>query len=207
MANLANNLSLVTTTTYASTRLSHHTRHPHTTPAGESCGLVKNLSLMTHVTTDEEDGPIARAAFMLGCEPVGGMSGCETHTRGAALVFLNGNILGMHRRPQTFVRTFRWVFRWCCCVCLYQEPCQLWMHALGCYPWHSAVQHGVAWQAVHACSQACSGWLKVPLLRCCRELRRRGLVHEFVHLHLQNDACYISCDGGRVCRPLIICDK
>eukprot|EP00967_Tisochrysis_lutea_P064145 scaffold82980_cov12-Tisochrysis_lutea.AAC.1 len=23
----------------------------------------------------------------------------------------------------------------------------------------------------------------------------------------QNDACYLSCDGGRVCRPLIICDK
>jgi hypothetical protein len=26
-------------------------------------------------------------------------------------------------------------------------------------------------------------------------------------VHLQNDACYISADGGRVCRPLIICDK
>lgn len=23
----------------------------------------------------------------------------------------------------------------------------------------------------------------------------------------QNDACFVSCDGGRVCRPLIICDK
>lgn len=22
----------------------------------------------------------------------------------------------------------------------------------------------------------------------------------------QHDACYVSCDGGRVCRPLIICD-
>jgi DNA-directed RNA polymerase III subunit RPC2 len=29
----------------------------------------------------------------------------------------------------------------------------------------------------------------------------------FVHLHLAGDACYISCDGGRVCRPLIICDR
>jgi DNA-directed RNA polymerase III subunit RPC2 len=28
-----------------------------------------------------------------------------------------------------------------------------------------------------------------------------------VHIHLLNDACYISADGGRVCRPLIICDS
>ncbi len=26
-------------------------------------------------------------------------------------------------------------------------------------------------------------------------------------MHLQLDACYISSDGGRVCRPLIICDR
>lgn len=37
--------------------------------AGESCGLVKNLALMTHVTTDEEEGPIARLAHILGVEP------------------------------------------------------------------------------------------------------------------------------------------
>jgi len=24
---------------------------------------------------------------------------------------------------------------------------------------------------------------------------------------VQNDACFLSCDGGRVCRPLIICDN
>ncbi len=121
---------------------------PHPATAGESCGLVKNLSLMTHVTTDEEDGPIARAAFMLGCEPVGGMSGCETHTRGAALVFLNGNILGMHRRPQTFVHTFRWVFKcWCyrcwCCLCLCWSPASCgWMP---CVATHGTAQCSMAW--------------------------------------------------------------
>jgi DNA-directed RNA polymerase III subunit RPC2 len=31
---------------------------PCDTPEGESCGLVKNLALMTHVTTDEEEGPL-----------------------------------------------------------------------------------------------------------------------------------------------------
>lgn len=39
---------------------------PADTPEGESCGLVKNLALMTHVTTDEEEEPITRLAFLLG---------------------------------------------------------------------------------------------------------------------------------------------
>jgi DNA-directed RNA polymerase III subunit RPC2 len=33
---------------------------PCDTPEGESCGLVKNLALMTHVTTDEPEEPVAR---------------------------------------------------------------------------------------------------------------------------------------------------
>jgi len=31
---------------------------PCDTPEGESCGLVKNLALMTHVTTDEDEAPL-----------------------------------------------------------------------------------------------------------------------------------------------------
>jgi len=31
---------------------------PCDTPEGEDCGLVKNLALMTHVTTDEEEAPL-----------------------------------------------------------------------------------------------------------------------------------------------------
>lgn len=31
---------------------------PCDTPEGEACGLVKNLALMTHVTTDGEEGPL-----------------------------------------------------------------------------------------------------------------------------------------------------
>ncbi len=38
---------------------------PADTPEGESCGLVKNLALMTHVTTDEEEGPLMRLAYLL----------------------------------------------------------------------------------------------------------------------------------------------
>ena len=38
---------------------------PCDTPEGEGCGLVKNLALMAHVTTDEDEGPIATLVFCL----------------------------------------------------------------------------------------------------------------------------------------------
>jgi DNA-directed RNA polymerase III subunit RPC2 len=41
---------------------------PSDTPEGEACGLVKNLALMTHITTDVEEDPIIKIAFMLGVE-------------------------------------------------------------------------------------------------------------------------------------------
>lgn len=36
---------------------------PCDTPEGEACGLVKNLALMTHVTTDDEEEPIISLVF------------------------------------------------------------------------------------------------------------------------------------------------
>jgi hypothetical protein len=33
---------------------------PCDTPEGELCGLTKNLALLTHVTTDQEDGPLMK---------------------------------------------------------------------------------------------------------------------------------------------------
>ncbi len=41
---------------------------PSDTPEGEACGLVKNLALMTHITTDVEEQPIIKLCFMLGVE-------------------------------------------------------------------------------------------------------------------------------------------
>lgn len=41
---------------------------PADTPEGEACGLVKNLALMTHITTDDEEEPLRRLAFNLGVE-------------------------------------------------------------------------------------------------------------------------------------------
>jgi DNA-directed RNA polymerase III subunit RPC2 len=41
---------------------------PSDTPEGESCGLVKNLALMTHITTDVDEGPLMKIVVLLGVE-------------------------------------------------------------------------------------------------------------------------------------------
>ena len=81
----------------------HHC--PADTPEGEACGLVKNLALLAHITTDEESGPIERLCIDLGVEDVRLLSGHEIHSRGAFLVLLNGLIVGVHTRPIWLVRS------------------------------------------------------------------------------------------------------
>ena len=66
---------------------------PSDTPEGESCGLVKNLALMTHVTTDLREDPIIRLAFNLGVEDIQLVSGEEMTAPGVYLVFINGELL------------------------------------------------------------------------------------------------------------------
>jgi DNA-directed RNA polymerase III subunit RPC2 len=58
---------------------------PSDTPEGEACGLVKNLALMTHVTTDDEEPPLARLAYALGVEPLGMLTGSEIHQVGGSV--------------------------------------------------------------------------------------------------------------------------
>ena len=80
---------------------------PSDTPEGESCGLVKNLALMTHVTTDDEETPLKNLAHALGVEPLLYLTGQEIHSPGGALVFLNGTILGVHSHPGRFASDLR----------------------------------------------------------------------------------------------------
>jgi DNA-directed RNA polymerase III subunit RPC2 len=80
---------------------------PSDTPEGEACGLVKNLALMTHITTDDEEDPIRRVAFTLGVEDVNFLTGAEVYQPNTFLVLLNGVILGVTRRTQRFVADFR----------------------------------------------------------------------------------------------------
>lgn len=98
---------------------------PSDTPEGEACGLVKNLALMTHITTDDEEEPIRRIAFALGCEgkrkrvisyhaktdrarlDVNMLTGAELYQPNTYIVLLNGVILGVTRRAQKFISDFR----------------------------------------------------------------------------------------------------
>ncbi|KAJ3188107.1 DNA-directed RNA polymerase III core subunit ret1 [Irineochytrium annulatum] len=122
---------------------------PSDTPEGEACGLVKNLALMAHITTDSDETAIRNLAYSLGTEDVNLLSGGDLYSTPLTyLVFLNGVILGVHRNPGKFVRAFR-------------------------------------------------------------ALRRGGRVSPMVSVYMSNTqrVVNISCDGGRVCRPLIIVDK
>ena len=80
---------------------------PSDTPEGEACGLVKNLALMTHVTTDQEEGPVQRLAFNLGVEDISYLSGEELTSTNVYLVLLNGNILGVIQDYRMLIRNFR----------------------------------------------------------------------------------------------------
>ena len=80
---------------------------PSDTPEGESCGLVKNLALTTHVTTDSPELPLMKLAIDLGMEDISLMTGDELHSLKHSLVFINGTPVGIHRRASKFVRNFR----------------------------------------------------------------------------------------------------
>lgn len=80
---------------------------PSDTPEGESCGLVKNLALMSHVTTEQADIPIKNLSINLGLEDISLISGEEIHSREAYVVSLNGSPLGLCKNPNKFCTTFR----------------------------------------------------------------------------------------------------
>ncbi|TVU33733.1 hypothetical protein EJB05_25566, partial [Eragrostis curvula] len=82
---------------------------PCDTPEGEACGLTKNLALLTHVTADEEEGPLMDLCYGLGVQLLN--SGEEIHAPGSYLVMLNGSILGKHSEPQKFADDLRMLRR------------------------------------------------------------------------------------------------
>ncbi len=87
---------------------------PSDTSEGDSCGLVKHLALLTHVTTDDDEVSIARLCFNFGVEDVDLLSGEEEINAAASsigppgttgngaldsvvLVTINGKLLDVHR--------------------------------------------------------------------------------------------------------------
>ena len=143
---------------------------PADTPEGESCGLVKHLALAAHVTTDGDAAGVAAAAAELGVEPAEDLSGAEMHARGSALVFLNGEILGVHASPDAFVAALRRLRR----------AGRLGQFVSVCGGAAAAGGGGTAGNGGNGGGGGSSG------------SGGGGVVH-------------IACDGGRVCRPLIVC--
>ncbi len=80
---------------------------PADTPEGESCGLVKNLALLAHVTGDEDPARITRLCYDLGVEDVNTLTGAEINCEGTYLVFMNGRIIGAHLDPEKLVNQLR----------------------------------------------------------------------------------------------------
>ncbi|KAK1761408.1 hypothetical protein QBC47DRAFT_28102 [Echria macrotheca] len=79
------------------------------TPEGEACGLVKNLALMTHITVEEEDGPVKRCILNAddGIVMISRLTGKELHKPGNYVIHLNGTPFGVTRRPKRFAAIFR----------------------------------------------------------------------------------------------------
>ncbi|KAI9647456.1 DNA-directed RNA polymerase III complex subunit Rpc2 [Ciborinia camelliae] len=77
------------------------------TPEGEACGLVKNLALMTHITTYDDEEPVKKLTFVLGAEDIVSMSGKEIYEKGAYVIFVNGTPLALTRQPKKFLNSFR----------------------------------------------------------------------------------------------------
>lgn len=80
---------------------------PSDTPEGEACGLVKNLALMTHITTDSNEASLSRLAYNMGVEDLHFLSGEELQSPLTRIVFLNGNVLGVIVDHSKLVNTFR----------------------------------------------------------------------------------------------------
>jgi DNA-directed RNA polymerase III subunit RPC2 len=82
---------------------------PSDTPEGEACGLVKNLALMTHITTNVEEGPVKRWIFAVDgeTEPLRNVTGHEMHRKGSYVVHVNGTPFALTRFPKRFSERFR----------------------------------------------------------------------------------------------------
>ncbi|ESO07623.1 hypothetical protein HELRODRAFT_98395 [Helobdella robusta] len=84
---------------------------PSDTPEGEGCGLIKNLALMTHITTDLPEHHIIKIALDRGVQDINMLNGEEITSHKVYMVFVNGNIIGVIRNYDRLVRDFRMLRR------------------------------------------------------------------------------------------------
>ncbi|KAJ1514349.1 DNA-directed RNA polymerase III core subunit ret1 [Coelomomyces lativittatus] len=81
---------------------------PSDTPEGEGCGLIKNLALLTHITTNSDPQPLLDLMFALGLQDIAMFASQEIHHT-SWFVFLNGNLVGLlhYQFMQTFLNSLR----------------------------------------------------------------------------------------------------
>ncbi|KAI4464732.1 dna-directed rna polymerase i subunit 2 [Holotrichia oblita] len=80
---------------------------PSDTPEGEACGLVKNLALMTHITTEVDEYPLIRLANNTGVIDINTISGDFMNAPDVYVVFLNGCIIGVVKKYKRLIEWFR----------------------------------------------------------------------------------------------------
>lgn len=82
---------------------------PSDTPEGEACGLIKNLALMTHITTNVEEEPVRKLAYALdsAVRPLRAFTGLELHHKGTYIIYMNGTPFAATERPKRFAAKFR----------------------------------------------------------------------------------------------------
>ncbi|PIO64051.1 DNA-directed RNA polymerase, beta subunit [Teladorsagia circumcincta] len=80
---------------------------PSDTPEGEACGLVKNLALISHITTDSDERPVLRLLFNSGVEDLQNMHFSHINNPNYHQVFLNGLLVGTTVDPARVVRAVR----------------------------------------------------------------------------------------------------
>jgi DNA-directed RNA polymerase III subunit RPC2 len=80
---------------------------PSDTPEGEQCGLVKNLALMTHITTEDDESSVRKIVFLLGAEDITSATGFELYRRGSYMIFINGTPIALTTKPKYFLNGFR----------------------------------------------------------------------------------------------------
>lgn len=81
---------------------------PSDTPEGESCGLIKNLSLLTHISTDFSFSRLKELCLHhFGVLPISFVSYTTHLHKNTFLVLVDGIIIGVHFNPKKFTKLFR----------------------------------------------------------------------------------------------------
>ncbi|AAK39687.1 second-largest subunit of RNA polymerase III (nucleomorph) [Guillardia theta] len=77
------------------------------TPEGESCGLIKNLALLSHISIQENDYFLAKVCNILGVDSK--LSSIKTikNYLNMTKIFLNQKLIGFHQFPSKFLFCFR----------------------------------------------------------------------------------------------------